>query len=137
MFSSELNLLALYGLVVVAVIVIQVLIALPAVGLPYLVTPRDEKRDLGIAGGRALRCLENSVVALALFAPAVLILAVKGISTSTTLLAAQAFVIARILYVPIYLGGIPWLRTLVWTVGVLAIVALYFAALGDPVAGNG
>jgi uncharacterized MAPEG superfamily protein len=127
--SSELSILALYGLLVIVVIVIQVLLAIPQVGLPYLATPRDEKRELEGTAGRSLRCLNNSVVAMALFAPAILILAVQGAFSSSTLLAAQIFLVARALYVVLYLTGIPWLRTGIWTVGLLATLYLYFLAL--------
>lgn len=127
--SSELSILALYGLLVAVIIVIQVLLALPQLGLPYLATPRDEGRNVTGTAARALRCLDNSVVAMALFAPAILILQARGISTGTTLLAAQMFLIARAAYLVIYLMGIPWLRTGVWAIGLLATLYLYFLAL--------
>lgn len=127
--SSELSILALYGLLVIVTIVIQVMLALPQLGLPYLATPRDEGRKVHGTAARALRCLDNSVVAMALFAPAILILQAKGISTGTTILAAQIFLIARAAYLVIYLMGIPWLRTGVWAVGILATAYLYFLAI--------
>ena len=98
-------------------------------GLSYLATARDEGRELTGVAGRSLRALENSVVAMAMFAPAVLVLHALGISTGATLLAAQAFLVARVLYLAVYLAGIPWLRTLIWAVGALATLYLYFAAL--------
>ncbi len=127
--SSELSILALYGLLVIITIVIQVTLALPQLGLPYLASPRDEGRKLDGVAARALRCLENSVVAMALFAPAVLILQARGISTGGTLLAAQIFLLARAAYVVIYLMGIPWLRTAIWGVGLVATLYLYLLAL--------
>lgn len=127
--SSELSILALYGLLVVVVIVIQVMLALPQVGLPYLATPRDEGRQLHGTAGRAVRCLDNSVVAMALFAPAILILQAKGISTASTILAAQIFLLARAAYVVVYLMGIPWVRTGIWAIGLLATVYLYILAI--------
>lgn len=128
--GTELGILALYGLAVVVTILVQVLLALPKVGLPYLASPRDEGNAMDGAAGRAQRCVENSVVAMALFAPAVLILAFTGGFTANSLLAAQAFLVARVLYVPIYLAGIPWLRTLVWLVGFLATAWLLLMGIG-------
>ncbi len=127
--SSELSILALYGLLVIITIVIQVLLAIPQVGLPYLATPRDEGRELTGTAGRALRCLDNSVVAMALFAPAILILDAKTGFTSTTLLMAQIFLLARVAYLVVYLAGIPWVRTGIWAVGLLATAYLYLLAL--------
>ena len=52
--------------------------ATPPLGLRYLVGPRDEARALTGIPGRCKRAAENSVTALALFAPAVLMLQAKG-----------------------------------------------------------
>ena len=132
--STELQILGLYGLVVIITILAEVLAAQAQVGLPMLLAPRDDGPKLIGVAGRLERAQLNSIVAMALFAPAILILAQKGISTSSTLLAAQAFLIARILYVPIYAMGLPWARTLVWLVGFLATAWLYYAGLGTAVA---
>jgi uncharacterized MAPEG superfamily protein len=66
---------------------------------------------------------------MALFAPAVLINQVMGVSTPGTLLAAQLFLIARALYPIAYVSGIPWTRTLIWTVGFLATGWIYLVGL--------
>ena len=65
---SELSILVLYGLWVVLVILMQVLMAMPQLGLGYLVSPRDERRPLHGRAARMERALANSVVAMALFA---------------------------------------------------------------------
>ena len=127
--TSEISILALYGFLVIVVLLIQVSLAAIEFGLPYLATSRDGDRKQTGVGGRAARCLDNSVVALALFAPAVLLLAVTDAFTGMTLLAAQAFLIARLIYTGVYLAGIPWLRTIIWLVGFLATVYLYLAAI--------
>ncbi len=132
--GSELGILGLYGLVVIVTILIQIMAAQAQVGLEMLVKPRDDMPKLTGVAGRMERAQLNSIVAMALFAPAVLILADKGLATSTTLLAAQVFLIARILYVPIYAAGLPWARTLLWLAGFLATAWLYFAGLGAAVA---
>ena len=128
--SNELSILALNGLLVVATILVQVLLATPQLGLPYLASARDEGRQPTGLAARALRAVENSVVALALFAPAVLLLAAKeGGFTATTLLAAQVYLVARVIYVPVYLFGVPYLRTLVWLAGFAATAWLYLLAI--------
>jgi len=127
--GSELGILALYGLVVIVTILIQVLAAQAQVGLMALVKPRDDMPPLTGVAGRMDRCQKNSVVAMALFAPAVLILAVQSAFSPASLLAAQVFLIARVLYVPIYAAGIPWARTLVWVIAFLATARLYHLAM--------
>ncbi len=132
--GNELGILGLYGLVVIVTILVQVLTAQAQVGLEMLVKPRDDMPKLLGVAGRMDRAQLNSIVAMALFAPAILILAHKGLSSSTTLLAAQAFIIARILYVVVYAMGLPWARTLIWLVGFLATAYLYIAGMGLAVA---
>lgn len=127
--SNELSILALYGLLIVVVLLVQVLLASGQVGLAYLATPRDERKELEGIPARALRCLDNSITAMALFAPAIFLLEAKGAFTATTLLVAQAFLVARAAYVVVYLAGIPWLRTGIWMIGFLATAYLYLLAL--------
>jgi uncharacterized MAPEG superfamily protein len=127
--SSEHSILALYGLFVIVVIVVQVLAAMGQVGLGTLANPRDDMPKLTGVAGRLERAHMNSVVAMALFAPAILLLSATGGFTAYTLLAAQVFLIARVLYVIVYAMGTPWLRTLIWACGFLATAYLYLLAL--------
>ena len=127
--ASELGILGLYGLVVIITILLQAQAGTMQVGLLTLLKPREDMPALTGVAGRLERAQMNSIVAMALFAPAVLILAHKGLSTPSTLLAAQVFLAARVLYVPLYAFGLPGVRTLVWVVGVLATVWLYVAGL--------
>jgi uncharacterized MAPEG superfamily protein len=127
--SSELTILALYGLLVLVTILVQVLLAMLQLGLPYLASPRDANwQPEGIAA-RMSRTVDNSVVAMALFAPAVLILAAQQAFTPMTLLTAQIFLAARAGYAVLYPLGIAYLRTLVWLVGFAATAWLYVNAL--------
>ncbi|MCC6306453.1 MAG: MAPEG family protein [Rhodobacteraceae bacterium] len=127
--SSELTILALYGLWVIVVILAQVLAAAGQVGLATLAGPRDDMPPLTGTAGRLERAQLNSVVALALFAPAVLLLSAKGGLSASSLLAAQVFLVARIAYVVVYVAGTPWLRSLLWIAGALATAWLYLLAL--------
>lgn len=128
--GSELGCLGLYGLLVILTILVQAEAGRLQLGLVALLKPRDDTPALTGVAGRLERAQLNSIVAMALFAPAVLILAHQGISTPTTLIAAQAFLVVRVLYVPLYAFGLPGIRTLVWFAGVLATVWLYLAGLG-------
>ncbi len=127
--SSELNILALYGLYTALILLLQVTGAMSQLGMGYLLSSRDEHRTLTGITGRLDRALVNAVTAMALFAPAILILAVKEEFSATTLTAAQAFLIARILYVPAYALKLTGVRTLLWLAGFAATVALYLVAL--------
>ena len=123
--TSELSILALFGLFTMIQIALAVTLAVPQLGLPYLAGPRDEDLKTTGMAARMSRAAANSVVAMVLFAPAVLALHITGTTSAATLLAAQIFLIARVVYAPLYWVGIPWLRTGVWSVGFLATAYLY------------
>ncbi|MEM9738666.1 MAG: MAPEG family protein [Pseudomonadota bacterium] len=129
--SSELSILALFGLLIIVVILLNVLTAMQQVGLKTLGGARDDMGALTGLAGRVARTLDNSIVAMTLFAPAILLLASKDAFTSGSLIAAQVFLIARVLFVPIYAFAIPipFLRTVVWMAGFLATAYLYVLAL--------
>jgi len=79
--------------------------------------------------GRLLRTVANGFEGLAMFAPAVLVVALSGQSDSVTEAAAWLYVAARLLYVPAYaFGWVPW-RSAIWGVGLAATLALLISAL--------
>ena len=117
--------LGLYGLLVIVTILIQVVAAVPQVGIDKLVGNREDMPDLTGAAFRLDQAQLNSVIAMALFAPAVIILQTAGTPPANALLAAQIFLFARLFYVLIYWAGIPWARTLIWLVGFVMTLWLY------------
>jgi len=127
--SSEISILALYGLIVMITILAQVLAASGQVGLSMLAKAREDMPPLIGVAGRLDRAQINSIFALALFAPAVLALHAQGGSNPSTLLAAQIFLFARVLYTLFYAVGTPWLRTGAWIVAFLSTGYLYVMAL--------
>lgn len=78
---------------------------------------------------RLQRAQANLFETLPVFAAAVLIAHVAGRNDATTLMGAQMYLAARVLYVPIYAAGIPVLRTIVWGVSLAGIIAIIKAIL--------
>ena len=72
----------------------------------------------------------NAVENLVVFAPLVLILEAQGHSTESTVIACAVYFWARLAHAVIYALGVPVLRTLAFTVGFLAQVALVLAIFG-------
>ena len=70
---------------------------------------------------------DNAVENLVLFAPLVLILNAIDYSSKWTVMACAVYFWARLAHLLVYTFGIPVLRTVTWTVGFLAQVALVFA----------
>jgi uncharacterized MAPEG superfamily protein len=127
--SSELNILALYGLYTALVLLLKVTGMSGQLGMGYLISSRDEHRTLTGITARLDRAMTNSIVAMTLFAPPVLILAVKDGFTAHTLTAAQVFLVARVLYVPAYGFRLTGVRTALWLAGFAATLILYLMAL--------
>jgi uncharacterized MAPEG superfamily protein len=97
-------------------------------GLPYGVGPRDEPpKQLGRSASRIERAYRNFLETFALFAAAVLLVQALGKSTTLSVLGAQFYIWARLLYVPAYVFGIPYTRTACWTVSIVGIVMVLSA----------
>jgi uncharacterized MAPEG superfamily protein len=58
-----------------------------------------------------------------------LIAVVANKTNSTTLLGAQIFFWGRLAYAVVFIAGIPWLRTAVWTVSVVGLVLIFVQLL--------
>ncbi len=121
--------LALYGLLVMLIILVQVLAAAGQVGLAPLASNREGMPPLTGLAARMDRVQMNSVVAMALFAPPVLILAQAEAAPAGAVTAAWVFLLARAAYAVVFALGIPWLRTLIWLVGFAMTAWLYLLAL--------
>jgi len=80
--------------------------------------------DLPDWAQRSQRAHMNMVENLAPFAALVLAANVAGAANETTALAAQAFFWARLVQAAVHTAGIPWVRTLAFTVAWLACLAI-------------
>jgi uncharacterized MAPEG superfamily protein len=113
----------------VALTVVQMLIAVTGatlqVGLPRLAGNRDGMPPLTGWAGRAQRAHLNMLESLVLLAALVLVAVVANKTNSNTLLGAQIFVWARLVYAGAYIAGIPWVRTLVWLVSIIGLVIIF------------
>ena len=89
---------------------------------------RDNLKEATPMGGRAERAAKNSIEAAVFFVPLALIANAAGLDAEV-LLGAQIAFWARIAYVPIYIAGIKYLRSLVWIVGVVGYGMMVAAML--------
>ncbi len=129
MLTDELSILLLYGMIVAVVLGLKTTGMMAQFDMGYLLSARDEPRELPKMIARLDRALWNSVTALALVTPPILAITLHDQSSSGSLVAAQVFVLCRLAYFPAYLFGITGLRTALWLAGFLATFALYFLAL--------
>ena len=89
---------------------------------------RDNLNEATPMGGRAERAAKNSIEAAVFFVPLALIANAAGLDAEV-MLGAQIAFWARITYVPIYIAGIKYLRSLVWIVGVVGYGMMVSAML--------
>ena len=109
-------------------LVLAVLASLNVRGLPWAAGPRDQPgAPLGIYGGRLERAWKNFLETFVFFAAAVLLAHALGKSTANSILGAQIYLWARVLYVPAYVFGIPFVRTLIWAASLVGILMVLSA----------
>jgi uncharacterized MAPEG superfamily protein len=94
-----------------------------AVGYP------EDPKPIAAWAARAKAAHYNAVENLVVFAALVLMLNTLGISNETTVMACKVYFWARLVHYLVYTAGIPWLRTLSYTVGWLCVVALLLQLL--------
>ena len=74
------------------------------------------------AAARGVRAAANFMETFPFFAAAVLAVTATGKASGHSALGADFYFWARVVYLPTYLIGIPYLRTVVWMVSLIGIV---------------
>ncbi len=123
--STEITLLGWSVVLLIVQIALQASAGVLELGLPYALTARDERKQVqGLYAGRLERALRNLLESYAAFVALALALAVTGKTGGMGALGAQVWFWARIVYLPLYIFGIPGLRTLVWTVSLIGLLMM-------------
>lgn len=92
-------------------------------GLAWNVSARDQPtKELSGVAGRVSRGFTNFKETFSFFAAAVIIVQFTTMANHTSGLGAQLYFWARLLYIPIYAAGIPFLRSIVWTISLIGII---------------
>ncbi len=86
-------------------------------------------RPVPLWGKRADRALMNAVETFAPFAALVLIAHVAGKANATTAFWSMFFFWSRLLHAVVYLLGAPYVRTVVFTAGFVALVAIFWQVI--------
>jgi uncharacterized MAPEG superfamily protein len=79
--------------------------------------------------GRLQRAQSNLYETLPLFAAAVLIAHAAGRENGLTAIGAQVYFWGRVVYVPLYALGIPYVRSLVWLASLAGLLMIVWAVL--------
>jgi len=99
-------------------------------GMPWAMGPRDEPgAALGKVGARLDRAWKNFLETFPLFAAAILVESSVQQDSDLAATGALLYFWGRVAFLPIYALGLPYLRTLAWTVALAGIVLVLAAAL--------
>ena len=100
-------------------------------GITWNTGPRDEPvPPLKGVGGRLSRALRNFLETFPLFVAAIVLAQLVNVHNALTLWGAWLYFLGRVVYLPLYAAGLPYIRSLVWTiatVGIALILAGVFA----------
>ncbi len=123
--SIELKMLLYSMIVLLTLLVLQTLAGMIQNGLGYTLSPRDEGSDGAGYGARLERAFYNMLETFPVFAALVLMVEATESWTSLTAMGAQLYFWGRVFYVPAYVSGIPFVRTIIWLVatGGMAVIA--------------
>lgn len=94
-------------------------------GLRWNASNRDgDPKPLGTHAARADRANRNFLETFAFFAAATLAVVAMHKTDAQTAIGAQVYFWARLAYLPIYVVGVPYLRTVVWIASIWGILQM-------------
>ena len=117
------SILILSFLLVLIQITIPVLISLLTnnVKLSYLFSSRDNTANTSIYIDRANRSLKNLFETLPIFIGLILLSIISDVDNSFL---AIIWLLARIIYVPVYIVGINYVRTGIWAIALICLIMM-------------
>jgi uncharacterized MAPEG superfamily protein len=124
--TPEIAYLALASVLLGVHIAAQSLLLVRDLGRDYNAGPRDEEREPGVVGARAERALRNFLETFAAFAALALAVTVTGKADWWSGFGAALYFWARVVYLPLYLGGVPYFRSAVWLVSAAGIIIVFW-----------
>ena len=126
----EITLLGWSVVLLLVQVMLQAQLATMKLGLNYNASPRDsDRKPSGLAAPRAARALANLLETYPAFIALALALTLTGKTGGYGALGAEIWLAARVIYVPVYLAGIPFLRTLLWLASIVGLVMMLIRLL--------
>jgi uncharacterized MAPEG superfamily protein len=126
----ELTLLGWSVVLLVIAIMLQGQLATRELGVGWNAGPRDgDQHPTGAMAGRAQRALDNFKETYPAFIALALALAVSGRSGGLGATGALLWFAARIVYHPLYLFGVPYVRSLVWVASMFGLLLMLIRLL--------
>jgi uncharacterized MAPEG superfamily protein len=125
----ELRLLVWSAALAIVQMVIAVGAAITQVGFLRLIGNRANLPGLTGWADRARRAQRNTLESLPIFAVLVLVAQVAGKTSAATAFGAELFFWARLAYAPVYVIGVPGLRTALWGISFAGLLQILLQLL--------
>ncbi|MEQ1888429.1 MAG: MAPEG family protein [Alphaproteobacteria bacterium] len=129
--TIELSMLAWSTVLLIALIMTSANANVMAMGMAWGFGNRDERPTVTGWGARARRTYLNHLENLLVFGLLVIIAHLANVHTELTVMGAQLFLAARIVYAGLYIAGISAMasRTLAYFVGLIGTIMIAYAVL--------
>lgn len=129
--TSEILVLALGTALLFVHITLQIMLATKELGPGWNAGPRDGKEaPKGLYACRAARALENFKETFPALVGLALALVVTGRAGGSGAMGAWLWLGARVVYLPLYLFGVPYVRSLAWAVSCAGLVWMLVDLVG-------
>ena len=125
--------LPLVGLSVVLLfvhIMLQGMTATKEFGSAWNAGPRDDARQVkGRLAGRAERASANFRETYPAFIALAFGVIMAGDPSGVALIGAWVWLVCRVVYIPLYLAGVPYIRSLVWVGSMVGLLVMLFVLM--------
>jgi uncharacterized MAPEG superfamily protein len=127
--AFELTALVVSTALLLVHIMVQATLLTRDLGSDYNAGPRDEGKPLGQKAGRAKRALANFLETYPAFIALALVAVVADRSGWLTQWGAALYLVFRTLYIPLYIAGVPYIRSLAWTLAGIGLAMMFVGVL--------
>ena len=119
--SIELKLLLYATILLLLQMILQASAGIIQNGMGWALGARDDGEAAVGYAGRFERAFYNMLETFPIFAVLALMVQMSESWNTTTALGAQLYFWGRVIYVPVYVSGVPILRTVVWAVSIIGM----------------
>jgi uncharacterized MAPEG superfamily protein len=129
LMSVELTLLLWSTVLLGAYLTTQAMLWRFQKGFVYSATARDDEPPANVMTARGQKALRNFLETYGVFIALVVVIEFAGRSDALTQWGAHIWFWCRWVYLPLYVFGVPGLRSLVWFVGACGLALMFFGIL--------
>lgn len=100
-----------------------------SVGNAWTAGPRDSSVSRSALAGRARRAFTNFLETAPVFISLALVAELGGLKSALITTGIYTYLTGRVLYLPAYLSGVPYLRTAIWLIATSGLAAMLAGVL--------